>query len=60
MDQVIVSVYGQLLAALAKMEAMKLDNEIRRMQGSDTFNYSPQSFFDLSEEIQSITNQLYR
>ncbi len=59
MEQNLVYVYGQLLAAQVEFEMMKWDNEIRKIQGLDTFNYSPESFWDKAQEIRSITNQLF-
>ena len=46
-------VFGNLLALQAELEAMKLDNDIRRMQGLDTFNYGPDAFFEKAQEIRS-------
>ena len=60
MGTIEVNVYGQLLAASAELEAMKLDNWIRQNQGFDTFNYSPDDFWSKASEIHSITNQLFK
>lgn len=60
MEQLNVYVFGQLIAAQAEIEAMKLDNEIRKLQGLDTFNYTPENFFEKAQEVHNITNQLFR
>ena len=60
MDQRTVMVFGNLLALQAELEMMKLDNEIRKAQGKDDFNYPPESFWQKAEEIRSATNELFK
>lgn len=43
-----------VLAVQAEIEAMKLDNEIRKSQGLDTFNYQPENFLGKAEELRKI------
>ena len=60
MEQLNIAVFGELLACQAEIEAMKLDNEIRRAEGHDTFNYNPEDFFAKARELKSIKDQLFR
>lgn len=38
---------------------MKWDNELRKMQGSEKFNYSPEDFWNKAQEIRDSANKVY-
>lgn len=53
-----IMVLGNLLAASAEIEAMKIDNVIRQMNGNP-LNYGANDFFEKAEEIRGVVNQLF-
>jgi hypothetical protein len=46
--------YGRIEAIKAEIEAMKADNELRKLQGFDSFNYSPADFLRKAAVISDI------
>jgi hypothetical protein len=60
MDQLNVMVFGNLLALNTEVEAMKIDNKYREINGLTDFNYKPDDFFKKAEEIRSATNELFK
>lgn len=59
MEQLHIYVYGQLLAALAKLEGMKAANQERIIR-QQSLAYNEVDFIDMSDEISNITNQLFK
>jgi Cu/Ag efflux pump CusA len=62
MSQVEIRVWGDLLAASAELEAMKIANAVTVHKLNEPFvpKYSEQDFLNKAHEINSITNQLYK
>lgn len=60
MEQSYIIAIGNIERIKAEIEAMKIDNEIRKMQGHDTFNYPPESFWDKANEIQNAVNEMFK
>ena len=54
MDEITLMSYAAIEAIKAEIEGAKLDNKIREMQGLDTFNYSPEYFFEKSKELKQL------
>ena len=42
------------LAIQADIEAMKMDNYIRQLNGNETFNYNPEAFDAKAEELRDL------
>ena len=59
MTQQIVAIYGELLAAYAEIEAMKIKN-IERLSNDQSPAYGEQHFWEKAEEIRGIAARIYR
>lgn len=53
----IVSIHGQIVAAFAEIEGMKLENDNARANGEDD-KYSPKDFFSLESNLKNLSNEL--
>lgn len=60
METTQVMVLGQLLTLFAEIEAMKIDNKQRELQGQHNFNFDHDAFMSKAEEARNITNQLFK
>lgn len=58
MNRIELYVYGRIEEIKLEVEAMKWDNEIRKMQGSDAFNYYPEHFEMKAREIRLVIDKL--